>query len=216
MQANGESHEQGCDDSLLPISPESWEARGGTAWLVAGVCALALAVFVSIKLEPAAARARTEAGYEEQPVTRREPAHAVRETPAPAAADAPVESRTDAEPVAPPVNSETQTELASEQSPVTTTEPAAAIAPSASVQKPKVARHSRHASEELQRLRHEFTVAANLGTAVAQEPMQQPDGPAPQALAAPVEVPEPSAAPAPAPAVAAASEQKPAIPDNPY
>jgi protein phosphatase len=46
-------YEQDHDESLLPMSPESGDPSGSILWVVAGVCALALAGFVFLKLQPA-------------------------------------------------------------------------------------------------------------------------------------------------------------------
>jgi serine/threonine protein phosphatase PrpC len=46
-------YEQDHDESLLPMSPESGDPSGSVLWVVAGICALALAGFVFFKLQPA-------------------------------------------------------------------------------------------------------------------------------------------------------------------
>jgi hypothetical protein len=196
MQAKTDSSDRAREHVGLPLSTDPWESRSGSAWLVGGVCTLALAAFVYFKLDPVAARARDGAGDAEQPAASAERATMQPEAPAPAAAAAAVGDHTGAEPTAPP-GVEAQAEPSSPQSAANS---AAAgqfdsTLPSAGEQ-PKPARRSKRPNAELQRLRSALTLAANLDSSGVPETVPVVEAPA--------------SAPVPAPA------RMSAIPDNPY
>lgn len=210
MQANSDRSDRAREHSGLPLTTDPWESRGGSVWVVAGVCMLALAVVFHLKLDPAAARARN--GAEEPPAAPSEPPP---DAPAPAAAEVEADDRTAAEPATPPVSGGAQAELPSPPSSDKTAaapEPADSTAPGAGGQDAKPARKSKRASPELQRLRQALTDAANLERPAAQETttLDSPAVPTPSepVVAAPQEVP--------APAPPAAPGRPSTIPDNPY
>jgi hypothetical protein len=201
VTAKREAFEPRRDESILPISGDFSASGGGGAWIAAGVCALALAVFVSFKLKPVAASPPAEPAWANAPVA------------APESAAPPAKDELDAKKVMqqamPLVNGAVQAEPAPEENAAPAskaqTEPAQTAAPVARVQPPKLSRQARRA--ELQRRGHEFTVALNLGTA-AQEPAQPAESP--------VAAAQSTASEAPAPVVTVAPAVKSPIPDNPY
>jgi serine/threonine protein phosphatase PrpC len=114
-------YEQDHDESLLPLSPETGDPRGSVLWVVAGVCALALAAFVWVKLQPAVDRAEaSESEHHVQP-KKDEPATPSQAQAGAAGAAAEAEQvevniHTDVEQATLFVNGEAQGEVSSEQS----------------------------------------------------------------------------------------------------
>jgi hypothetical protein len=203
VPAKPEVSEPRRDESILPISGDFSEPRGGGAWIAAGVCALALSAFFSLKVKPV------------DPSPPAEPAWAAT---APAAVPEPVaaaakdelDARKALEQAMPLVNGAAQAEPAAEEKAAAQTpaqpEPVATAAPEQRVRDAYSARRARR--EEQQRRGHEFTLALNLGTAAGQDTTKPAESPPVEAPSTPSEAPAPVVTVAPAP--------KSPIPDNPY
>jgi hypothetical protein len=202
VPANSEVTEPRGDDSILPIASAPSDARGGPAWIVAGVCALAIAAFVALRLKPVEASPPVEPEWAATP-----PAAATQTaTPEP-------DVNTVLQQAMPLVNGAAQAEPVAEQNaPVAApqAQPAQTQAPAAPVRSTWALHKARR--EERQRRGHEFTLALNLAGAAEQASPQSAPSPVAQAPSAPVE---------PAPAAdllttQAAVAPKSPIPDNPY
>jgi hypothetical protein len=211
VPANSEVTERRYDESILPISSAPSDARGGPAWIVAGVCALAISGFVSLRLKPVEASAPVEPEWAAPP-----PAAATQTvTPEPAAPPAANEDEVNKvlQQAMPLVNGAAQAEPVAEQNaPVAApqAEPAQTQAPAAPVQSKWALHKARR--EERQRRGHEFTLALNLAGAAEQaspQPAPSPVAQAPSAPAAPAPAAEPLMTQAPV-------APKSPIPDNPY
>lgn len=187
------------DESILPISSAPSDSRGGPAWIVAGVCALAISAFVSLKLKPVEASPPVEPEWAATP-----PAAASAPEPAvPPPIKDELEDKQVIEQALPLVNGAAQAEPVPDQSaPAAAPEakPAEPAAPATRVQSAWAARKARR--EERQRRGHEYTLALNL------------EGSAGQQTGTSAQSSEP--APEPVPMMTQAAAPKSPIPDNPY
>jgi hypothetical protein len=105
-------YEQDRDESLLPMSPESGDPGGSMLWIVAGVCALALAGFVYFKLQPAE---QPSEDAQATPAPAPAPIDGKAGAPAAEAQEVEVNIHTDVEQATLFVNGEAKGELSSEQ-----------------------------------------------------------------------------------------------------
>jgi hypothetical protein len=203
VPAKSEVSKQRGDESILPISGVLSEPRGSSAWIAAGVSALAIAVFVFFKLQPVAASSHDEPLEVPSPQ-----AHTAPQPATPPEANDDHDVHTVLEQAMPLVNGAERAEPKPEPSASAlpaAAEPLATGAPVPRAHSSRAARKAKH--EELQRRGHVFTLALNLGTAAGQESTKPAQTPVAQAPS--------NSAEAPAPLIAAPAP-KSAIPDNPY
>jgi hypothetical protein len=204
VPAKPEVSEPRRDESILPISGDFSEPRGGGAWIAAGVCALALSAFFSIKVKP------VDPSPPAEPAWAATAPAAVPEPVAAAAKDELDANKVEADKVTeqamPLVSGAAQAEPAAEIAAPAAPQAEPAAAPVATPRAASTSATRRARREEMQRRGHEFTLALNLGSA-AQDTSQPAES---QVAAAPSTAPE-----APAPVVTAPAPKSP-IPDNPY